>query len=102
MSAMRSMLPDKDVRVRKIRIPTPHGSIPALILSPRTAPTAATGVLWIHGGGYISGMKEMVHMSRAVDLVKKFGAVVLSPGYQLAPLSPYPAALATAMRRLFI
>lgn len=92
MSAMRSMLPDKDIRVRKIRIPTPHGSIPALILSPRTAPTAATGVLWIHGGGYISGMKEMVHMSRAVDLVKKFGAVVLSPGYRLAPLSPYPAA----------
>ena len=32
-------------------------------------------------------------MSRAVDLVKKFGAVVLSPGYRLAPLSPYPAAL---------
>ena len=90
---MRSMLPDKDVHVRKIRIPTPHGSIPALILSPRTAPADATGVLWIHGGGYIAGMKEMVHMSRAVDLVKKFGAVVLSPGYRLAPLSPYPAAL---------
>ena len=90
---MRSMLPDKDVRVRKIRIPTPHGSIPALILSPRTAPADATGVLWIHGGGYIAGMKEMVHMSRAVDLVKKFGAVVLSPGYRLALLSPYPAAL---------
>ena len=90
---MRSMLPDKDVRVRKIRIPTPHGSIPALILSPRTAPADATGVLWIHGGGYIAGMKEIVHMSRAVDLVKKFGAVVLSPGYRLAPLSPYPSAL---------
>ena len=93
MSAMRSMLPDKDVRVRKIRIPSPHGGIPALVLSPLTAPADATGVLWIHGGGYISGMKEMVHMSRAVDLVKKFGAVVLSPGYRLAPLSPYPAAL---------
>ena len=90
---MRSMLPDKDVHVRKIRIPTPHGSIPALVLSPLTAPADATGVLWIHGGGYISGMKEMVHMSRAVDLVKTFGAVVLSPGYRLAPISPYPAAL---------
>ena len=96
------MLPDKDVRVRKIRIPTPHGSIPALILSPRTAPADATGVLWIHGGGYIAGMKEMVHMSRAVDLEKKFGAVVLSPGYRLAPLSPYPAALDDCYGRLFI
>lgn len=31
----------------------------------------ATGILWLHGGGYIVGMKEMVHMSRAVDLVKR-------------------------------
>lgn len=31
----------------------------------------APGILWIHGGGYMYGMKEMVHMSRAVDLVKK-------------------------------
>ena len=38
------------------------------------------------------GMKEMVHASRAVDLVKKFGAVVVSPGYRLAVQRPYPAA----------
>ena len=49
--------------------------------------------MWLHGGGYIAGMKEMVHMSRAVDLVKRFGAVVVSPGYRLAPFAPYPAAL---------
>lgn len=93
MIAMRSMIPDKDIRVRRIRIPTPHGSIPALLLSPLTAPTNAVGILWIHGGGYISGMKEMVHMSRAVELVKSFGAVVLSPGYRLAVAAPYPAAI---------
>ncbi len=28
------------------------------------------GVLWIHGGGYITGMPEMVYMSRAKNLVK--------------------------------
>ena len=38
-------------------------------------------------------MKEMVHMSRAVELVKRFGAVVLSPGYRLALQAPYPAAM---------
>ena len=90
---MRSMKPDPAVRVRKLRIQTPHGNIPALILSPKQTPVNATGVLWLHGGGYIAGMKEMVHMSRAVDLVKRFGAVVLSPGYRLALRSPYPAAL---------
>ena len=52
----------------------------------------AAGILWIHGGGYIAGMKEMVHMSQAVDLVKRFGAVVVSPGYRLAIQRPFPAA----------
>ncbi len=32
-------------------------------------------------------------MSRAVDLVKKYGAVVFSPGYRMAFEAPYPAAL---------
>ncbi len=90
---MFSMKPDSDILVKKIYIPSGKSRIPALILSPKVSGGLATGVLWIHGGGYILGMKEMVHMSRAVDLVKKFGAVVISPGYRLAPLSPYPAAL---------
>ena len=87
------MKPDRGIRVQKIRIPTAHGGIPALLLSPPAAPVSATGILWLHGGGYIVGMKEMVHMSRAVDLVKHFGAVVLAPGYRLALQAPYPAAL---------
>lgn len=99
---MRLMRPDRDICVRKIRIPAGRRQIPALVLSPKKetesdlmkeSSAEAVGVLWIHGGGYISGMKELVHSSRAVDLVKKFGAVVVSPGYRLAPLAPYPAAL---------
>ena len=90
---MRSMLPDREICVRTLRIPTARGSIPALLLSPRTAPADATGVLWLHGGGYAVGMKEMVHMSRAVGLVKRFGAVVFVPGYRLSLQAPYPAAL---------
>lgn len=74
---MLSMRPDPEIRVQKIAIPAGRRRIPALVLSPNEAPMLATGVLWIHGGGYILGMKEMVHMSRAVDLVKKFGAVVV-------------------------
>ena len=90
---MLSMRPDPEIRVQKVAIPAGRRRIPALVLSPNEAPVLATGVLWIHGGGYILGMKEMVHMSRAVDLVKKFGAVVVSPGYRLAFAAPYPAAL---------
>lgn len=90
---MRLMLPDREILVRTIRIPAAHGSIPALLLSLRTATDNATGVLWLHGGGYAVGMKEMVHMSRAVGLVKRFGVVVLAPGYRLSLQSPYPAAM---------
>lgn len=90
---MRSLKPDKDILVKKIKIKSHNRTIPALVLSPKGGATNAPGVLWIHGGGYISGMKEMVHMSRAVDLVKKYGAVVISPGYRLAFLAPYPAAI---------
>lgn len=89
---MRSIKPDKDILVSTIRIPTASGSIPVLVLSPKAGAQNTAGILWIHGGGYIAGMKEMVHMSRAVDLVKRFGAVVISPGYRLAIQRPFPAA----------
>ena len=37
--------------------------------------------------------KEMVYMSRAANLVKRYGVTVVSPGYRLAWMKPYPAAL---------
>ena len=44
-----------------------------LLLCPKgsTPPAGRPGVLWIHGGGYITGMPEIVYMSRAKNLVKK-------------------------------
>jgi len=91
---MRSMRPDKEINCISVRIPRRDGKIiPALVLMPKARRRNAPGILWIHGGGYIVGMKEMVHMSRAMDLVKKYGAVVVSPGYRLALTAPYPAAI---------
>ena len=90
---MLIMKPCPGIRVQKICIPSGARRIPALVLSPEELSAPATGVLWIHGGGYISGMKEMVYISRAVELVKSFGAVVVSPGYRLAPFSPYSASI---------
>ena len=42
------------------------------------------GILWIHGGGYVTGMAKMIYISRAIDLVKKYGAVVVTPEYRLS------------------
>ena len=65
-----------------------------IILKPKGEPCSGrTGILWIHGGGYITGMAEMVYMSRARALVEKYGAVVVSPAYTLAGRRPFPAAL---------
>lgn len=92
---MRSMKPDRDIAVKKIKIEAHGRKIPALVLTCaiENRTKNAPGILWLHGGGYILGMKEMVHMGRAADLVKKHGAVVVSPGYRLAFQAPYPAAI---------
>ena len=91
---MYRLFPDKDINCRKIRIQRKNGtSFPALVLTPKVRKAQAPGILWMHGGGYMTGMKEMVHMSRAVDLVKLYGATVISPGYRLSLLAPYPAAI---------
>ena len=89
LSMKIKLRPDKDVRVEKIKI----GRVPTLVLRPVNHPSIPVSVLWIHGGGYITGMKEMVHMSLAVNLVKKYGVTVYSPGYRLAWIKPYPAAV---------
>lgn len=81
--------PDKELVVEKKRI----ARVPTLILRPAHRPQVPVSVLWIHGGGYVTGMKEMVYMSRGADLVKKFGVTLYSPGYRLAWQKPYPAAV---------
>ncbi len=91
---MYKLFPDKEVNCARIRVPRKDGKfVPALVVSPKTPHKNAPGILWVHGGGYMSGMKEMVFSSRAIDLVKKYGAVVVSPGYRLSFFAPYPAAV---------
>ncbi len=84
------LFPDRDVSAEKRMIDVGDHKIPILILKKKGASGNAPGVLWIHGGGYATGMKEMVYMGRAENLVKKFGAVVISVGYRLSAFHPYP------------
>lgn len=84
---------DKDIDVKKIYVKDGKRKIPVLVLMPKERKENVPGIMWIHGGGYILGMKEMVYASRAIDLVKNHGAIVFSPGYRLALFHPYPAAI---------
>lgn len=86
----------KKYTVQRISIPSPGGRMKLLILRPAihaNPPGRTPGILWLHGGGYAVGMAGMVYMSRALNLVKKYGAVVAAPEYRLAGRAPYPAAL---------
>ncbi len=70
-------------------IESPGGKLKLLILRYGKGP----GILWIHGGGYVLGMAEMVYFSMGKVLAKRYGGVVVSPEYRLAKKAPYPAAL---------
>ncbi len=83
----------KGIRSNRISINVGGLRVPLLILKPLDEPKNAPGVMWIHGGGYMTGMKEMAYMGRAADLVRNHGAVVIAPGYHLSLFHPYPAAL---------
>ena len=64
-----------------------------LIIRPAEISGPATGVLWMHGGGYKTGFAEIAFISRAIDLVTECGAVLVCPNYTLSPVKPYPAAI---------
>ena len=83
----------KGIRSKRISIKVNGKRVPLLILQPLSKPENAPGVMWIHGGGYMTGMKEMAYIGRAADLVRNHGAVVIAPGYHLSLFHSYPAAL---------
>ncbi|MGM9947247.1 alpha/beta hydrolase [Floccifex sp.] len=83
---------DSGYLVNKIKV----DGLKLLILKPtknKKKKEDTPAILWIHGGGYVTGMAEMVYISRAFNLVKKYGAVVISVDYTLATKKAYPAAL---------
>jgi acetyl esterase/lipase len=82
--------------LEKIKIQSDGKAMDLYILKPteNKKPKEKTpGILWIHGGGFVTGMAKMIYMSRAMRLVKKYGAVVVTPEYRLSKEAPYPAAL---------
>jgi len=51
------------------------------------------GILWMHGGGLLRGSNKRIFISSAINLVKKYGAIIISPDYRLSKEAPYPSAL---------
>jgi acetyl esterase/lipase len=63
-----------------------------LVFTPYEQSAPRPAVLWIHGGGMCVGTPQIEAVLSA-GMAREIGAVVVSPGYRLAPEHPFPAAL---------
>ena len=72
---------------REASVPTPDGArVPLSIFSPAgtSRGSGAPCVYWIHGGGMVAGDRFM-DIGIPLEWLDRFGAVVASVGYRLAP-----------------
>ena len=83
----------KGYKTRYVTIERPGGRLRLLVAEPVDKPGPVPGILWIHGGGYMLGMPEMLYMSRPVQILQAGLGVVVCPAYRLAWQAPYPAAI---------
>lgn len=67
-------------------------AIPIVIYEPVSKDKMMSGVLWIHGGGYIIGGAE-INDALCRRFVLETDSLVVSVDYRLAPEHPYPAPL---------
>ena len=82
--AGRLATPKGDIEHREFRI----GKIRCEEFRPVSLHIPGYVILYCHGGGYISGTKETVYMTRAVDLVTDHGAVIVAPDYGIEFVTP--------------
>lgn len=66
--------------------------MPVFVHEPVTPDRPRPAVLWIHGGGLVTG-HPMTYHRLCRRIVRELGAVVVSVDYRLAPEHPFPAGL---------
>ena len=83
-----------DLAVDDLIIPGPAGApdIDLRVYRPRAATGATPALLWIHGGGMITG-DRLSDEKKNIAFARRLGITVASVEYRLAPASPAPAAL---------
>ncbi|MEZ0447520.1 alpha/beta hydrolase fold domain-containing protein [Cellulomonas sp. ICMP 17802] len=64
--------------------PGPHGPVPVRVYRPADHPAAPVGLVWMHGGAFISGDRDMPEADVvARELASRVGATVVSVDYRL-------------------
>lgn len=88
--------PERRVETRDLTWAGPAGAQRARLYVPDDAPTPSPGLLFIHGGGWVTGDVD-THDSACHQLARHGSVRVLSIDYRLAPEHPFPAAAQDAV-----
>lgn len=85
---------EKGLDCAEVKVPSSDGKtqIRTRIYKPKNQRKKLPLMLYIHGGGYISGTPE-ISSGEMKKFIEKRPCVVVSPDYRLALKEPYPAAL---------
>jgi acetyl esterase/lipase len=84
-----------DLTTTEVMVAGPAGAPDVRVLVTRPATRAAapaSGLLWLHGGGYVLGRPEMNEPFIA-SVAAELGTVVVAPDYRLAPETTAPGAV---------
>ena len=63
-----------------------------LVVTPKRVKTKRSGLLYMHGGGFVMGSPETI-LKSVQQLAADTGRIIVLPQYRLAPEYPFPAAL---------
>src|ERR1700746_2064572 len=86
-------------KIEELRIPAPHGAIPARLYVPkqlRSTGGLAPCLVFFHGGGWVIGNLE-THDVVCRKLAAEGELIVISVDYRLAPEHKFPAAVDDAI-----
>ncbi|MFF5052135.1 alpha/beta hydrolase [Micromonospora sp. NPDC000663] len=82
---IESHLEGRAVERREVTVPADDGTpIPLSIFSPTDSAAGAPGIYWIHGGGMMWG-DRFSNIDVPLEWLDRFGAVVITVDYRLAP-----------------
>jgi acetyl esterase/lipase len=92
MMAVELDVSDLDIDDRTVPGPPGDPDVAVRVYSPKATATSVPGILYIHGGGFVTGSIDTEHAG-AVRLAQQLGVVVVSVEYRLAPEHPFPAGI---------
>ena len=91
LGALAESPPRSLASVRNMSCPGPAGEIPLRFYDARKEREAGPCVLFIHGGGFVIGDRDVYH-SLCTEIAARLDLPVVSIEYRLAPEHPFPAA----------